>query len=95
MLAYVRRHKGEIRVHELLFQFYYRIAIAALHLRSKEESWRILLLSHDSVSNMLRGSDSPTPVAVVICFVFYFGGLVCEELKHIRLCLCLVCSGMS
>ena len=94
MLAYVRRHKGEIRVHELLFQFYYRIAIAALHLRSKEESWRILLLSHDSVS-MLRGSDSLTPVAVVICLVLYFGGFVCEELKHIRLCLCLVCSGVS
>ena len=95
MLAYVRRHNGDIRVHELLFQFYYRIAIATLHLRCEEEPWRILLLNHDSASNMLRGSDSPTPVAVVICLVFYFGGLVCEELKHIRLCLCLVCSGVS
>ena len=48
-------------------------------------SW-MLLLSHGSVSNMLHGPDSPTMVAVVvISFVFYFCGLVCEELKHIRL----------
>ena len=95
MLGYVRRHKGEMREHELLFQLYYRISVATLRLRCKEEPWRIVSLSHDSVSNMLRGSDSPTPVAVVICFIFYFCGLVCEELKHIRLCLCLVCSGVS
>ena len=95
MLAYVSRHKGEMREHELLFQLYYRIAVATLRLRCEEEPWRIVSLSHDSVSNMLRGSDSPTPAAVVICFIFYFCGLVCEELKHIRLCLCFVCSGVS
>ena len=56
------------------------------------------LLSHDSVSNMSHGPDSPTTVAVVAVvffFVFHFCGLVCQELKRIRLCTSLLCSGIS
>ena len=54
------------------------------------------LLSHDSVSNMSHGPDSPTTVVVVVFFfVFHFCGLVCQELKRIRLCTSLLCSGIS
>ena len=51
------------------------------------------LFSHDSVSNMLHGSDLPTRV-MVISFVLYFCGLMCQEPKDIRLSTSLICPGV-